>query len=88
MLVVETIAKIRRAYFVQKKPIKAIRAGLRNLGFDGHFSNPNAGSNSNPGRTPGTSNLGEPGVGRAGWYRLNFSTAVAGALCLLGRYDT
>ena len=24
MLVVETIAKIRRAYFVQKKPIKAI----------------------------------------------------------------
>jgi hypothetical protein len=32
MLVVETIAKIRRGYFVRKKPIKAIRAGLGNLG--------------------------------------------------------
>ncbi len=30
MLVVETIAKIRRAYFVQKKPIKAI---CRELGL-------------------------------------------------------
>ena len=29
MLVVETIAKIRRAYFVQKKPIKAICRELR-----------------------------------------------------------
>jgi len=51
MLVVETIAKIRRSYFVQKKPIKAIRAGLENLGFDGQISSPNAGSNSNPGQT-------------------------------------
>jgi hypothetical protein len=30
MLIVETIAKIRRAYFVQKKPIKAI---CRELGL-------------------------------------------------------
>ena len=29
MLVVETIAKIRRAYFVQKKPIKEICRELR-----------------------------------------------------------
>ncbi len=35
MLVVETIAKIRRGYVVQKKPIMAIRASQRNLGFDG-----------------------------------------------------
>jgi hypothetical protein len=28
MLVVETIARIRRADFVQKKPIKAVRTGL------------------------------------------------------------
>ena len=48
MLVVETIAKIRRSYFVQKKPIKAIRAGLRNLGFDGQLSSPDAGSNFKP----------------------------------------
>jgi len=66
MLVVETIAKIRRSYFVQKKPIKAIRAGLENLGFDGQISSPNAGSNSNPGRTLGTSNLGESAIGHAG----------------------
>ena len=31
MLVVETIAKIRRAYFVQGKPIKAICRELRVL---------------------------------------------------------
>ncbi len=37
MLVVGTIAKIRRGYFVQKKPIKAIRAGLRNLGLMVNF---------------------------------------------------
>jgi len=66
MLVVETIAKIRHGYFVQKKPIKAIRAGLENLGFDGQISSPNAGSNSNPGRTLGASNLGESAVGHAG----------------------
>ena len=29
MLVLETVAKIRRAYFVQKKPIKAICRELR-----------------------------------------------------------
>lgn len=29
MLVVETIAKIRRAYFIQKKPIKAICRELK-----------------------------------------------------------
>src|SRR6516162_10421873 len=29
MLIVETIAKVRRAYFLQKKPIKAIRHEFR-----------------------------------------------------------
>jgi hypothetical protein len=66
MLVAETIAKIRRGCFVKKKPIKAIRAGLRNLGFDGQLSSPDAGPNSNPGRTLGTSNLGESAVVHAG----------------------
>ena len=39
MLVVETIAKIRRAYFVQKKPIKEICRELRisrKVGAQGH----------------------------------------------------
>ncbi len=31
MLVLETVAKIRRTYFVQKKTIKAICRGLRDL---------------------------------------------------------
>jgi len=66
MLVVETIAKIRRGCFVQKKPIKAIRAGLGNPEFDGQLSSPDAGSNSNPGRILGTSNLGESAIGHAG----------------------
>ena len=35
-------------------------------GFDGQLSSPDAGSNSNPGRTLGTSNLGESAIGHAG----------------------
>jgi hypothetical protein len=38
MLVVETIAKIRRAHFVQGKAIKAISRELKGLRLSGAFS--------------------------------------------------